>query len=214
MVNVKSVIDILRFTDKYDIKLILTKLGSIPKLNLSIENFDTVFLYAYEYSNNALQADCFEFYKINQDKIHSIGKFGKIPLEIFVKAVKNSFNLQTKFDVLRYANGDPDLFLGATESNTLSKPYHLDACKDGTELIGVLEKFLLGPLTLEDFCPVVDYAWKFKRKELMKTCAEFWNANRDNIFELETYYDLPPETTHQISELGYRLKHNPSFSLS
>uniref|UniRef100_A0A7E4W6M7 BTB domain-containing protein n=1 Tax=Panagrellus redivivus TaxID=6233 RepID=A0A7E4W6M7_PANRE len=183
--SVDTVIGILRFADKYDIKGVVNKLDQIPKLNLSTENFCTIVLYAYDCSKKELESECSKFYKIHHKVINENNKFSTLPVLLIVKLLKTAFDLKTNYDVLRHAN--------KTGINSVMEH---------------LEQPLIKSLKLKDFCSTVDYAWECSREDLMKACAEFLNKNRDEILELKEYYDLSEKVTHGVSKLGYTLKHN------
>uniref|UniRef100_A0A7E4UUQ4 BTB domain-containing protein n=1 Tax=Panagrellus redivivus TaxID=6233 RepID=A0A7E4UUQ4_PANRE len=177
--TVESVVDVLRFADKYNIKTITNPLEKIPLTSMSIDNFCAIVHYAYDCSKEALFTECSNFYKRHENDIKKVEKFGKLPPQLITELLKGAFNLNTNFDVLRHAHKTGLMFV-----------------------VTYLEQSLLDSLTLEGFCSTVKYAWEYSRNDLKNVCAKFLNKHRLEITTKNEFFDLPGEIVLAVSKLS------------
>uniref|UniRef100_A0A7E4UTP3 BTB domain-containing protein n=1 Tax=Panagrellus redivivus TaxID=6233 RepID=A0A7E4UTP3_PANRE len=175
----ESIVDILRFADKYNIKAITSPLEKIPMISMSVENFSAIVHYAYDCSKEALFTECTNFYKQHENDIKKVEKFGKLPPQLVTELLKDAFSLNTNFDVLRHAHKTGLMFV-----------------------VTYLEKPLLDSLTLEDFYPTVKYAWEYSRNDLKKVCLDLLNARRMEVTTKKEFVNLPGEIVLDMMKLS------------
>uniref|UniRef100_A0A7E4UZR4 BTB domain-containing protein n=1 Tax=Panagrellus redivivus TaxID=6233 RepID=A0A7E4UZR4_PANRE len=109
--SIETVVGMLRFADKYDIKSVTDQLVKMPRLNLSNENFPAIVLYAYDCSKDDLFEECCKFFEDHQNSIVAMEKFITLPPLFVAHLLKQTYNLNTPFKVLRYAQATGITFI-------------------------------------------------------------------------------------------------------
>uniref|UniRef100_A0A7E4V3R1 BTB domain-containing protein n=1 Tax=Panagrellus redivivus TaxID=6233 RepID=A0A7E4V3R1_PANRE len=104
--SVETVISMLRFADKYDIKVVTNLLKPIPRQSLSNETFHTVVHYADKCCDDELFEDCCDLFFENQSDIVATEKFKMLPPPTVTRLLKDTFDLETQFDVIRHAHAN------------------------------------------------------------------------------------------------------------
>uniref|UniRef100_A0A7E4W3I9 BTB domain-containing protein n=1 Tax=Panagrellus redivivus TaxID=6233 RepID=A0A7E4W3I9_PANRE len=183
MVNksINTIISILRFADKYDIKAVNAQLEQIPSLNLSTETFCAIVHYAFDLSKFELLNQCCVFFQKNQNAIKDLDTFVKLPQPVVVYLLKTAFLLETDLDVLRHCHNNKIDFV-----------------------VDPLEQPFLDSLTIDDYCAVTSYAWDCSRDSLKNACASFLNDNTQ-VIKLKAFHDISPQTMSELIKLGYDL---------
>uniref|UniRef100_A0A7E4VTH0 BTB domain-containing protein n=1 Tax=Panagrellus redivivus TaxID=6233 RepID=A0A7E4VTH0_PANRE len=181
--SIDTVIGILRFADKYDIKAVTNQLESFPRQNLSIENYSSILHYAYDCAKQALLTECCTFFKNNWEKLRSIEKFTHLPIPVAVHLFKSTFDMESTLDVLCFAHFNGFEFI-----------------------VEPLEQPLLQTVTIDNFCPTANYAWQCSREDLKNACATFFNDNVVDITKLQAFYGLPSKTIKRVMKLAYDLQ--------
>uniref|UniRef100_A0A7E4UVX1 BTB domain-containing protein n=1 Tax=Panagrellus redivivus TaxID=6233 RepID=A0A7E4UVX1_PANRE len=181
--SVETIVGILRFCDKYFITPVVKELERQPLLHPSVDNFFTVINYAYDCNKDALMAECYNFFKINQNEIKAKEKFAELPLTLVITVLKSAFDLKTDYDVLCHAHNNGIDFV-----------------------VSHLEESLIKPINLDNFCAVVTYAWNCSRKDLQHMCAKFLNEHRDEVMDLEVIHNLPSDVFASVLKASYALK--------
>uniref|UniRef100_A0A7E4VTM3 BTB domain-containing protein n=1 Tax=Panagrellus redivivus TaxID=6233 RepID=A0A7E4VTM3_PANRE len=167
--SVETVFNILRFADKYDIKAVTSLVEKLPQQCLSIDTFVAIVRYADDCLKDELYDECCSFFKEHQSQIVKHKKFTVLAPHFIAKLLKKAFGLKTQFDVLLHADAS-----GMT--------YILDP----------LEQPILESLSLETFCPIVNYAWECSRDKLKKACVNFFNEHLCQISVMPSFVELPP----------------------
>uniref|UniRef100_A0A7E4V456 BTB domain-containing protein n=1 Tax=Panagrellus redivivus TaxID=6233 RepID=A0A7E4V456_PANRE len=163
--SVETVVGILRFADKYNIKS--TELESVPCENINVDSFCTITHYAFDCCKDNLLRKCGVFFKTNQEQLKSTKEFANLPPAAIVAVLKNAFGLQNENALICYAhqNGIP-------------------------KVIDYLEAPLLASLSVENFCDVALYAWNLDREDLKIKCAKFFYDNRTEITTMPAFHEL------------------------
>uniref|UniRef100_A0A7E4VGI9 BTB domain-containing protein n=1 Tax=Panagrellus redivivus TaxID=6233 RepID=A0A7E4VGI9_PANRE len=164
-VSIETVIGMLRFADKYNIKSV--QLEKVPFLNLKNETFYIIVHYAFDCCKDSLFNDCVKVFKRREDQLKTTDKFAKLPPAVVVKILKSAFSLSDTCEILRHAHNYG--FPGVIEY--LEFPMSLS-------------------LSLQNFCDTASYAWDHSREELKKTCAKFFYDNRLEITIMPAFHEL------------------------
>uniref|UniRef100_A0A7E4VKR5 BTB domain-containing protein n=1 Tax=Panagrellus redivivus TaxID=6233 RepID=A0A7E4VKR5_PANRE len=182
--SIDTIVSILRFADKYDIKAVNAQLQQIPSFNLSPESFCAIVRYAYECSKLQLLTQCCQFFEQNEDETKDREDFVQLPIELAVHVLKNAFDLQSDLDVLRHCHKNKIEFI-----------------------VDPLEQPILESMVLDNFCAVASYAWDCSRKELKVVCAKFLNESRVATTSLKDFNGLLPMTMCGLFKLSYEISH-------
>uniref|UniRef100_A0A7E4UP66 Uncharacterized protein n=1 Tax=Panagrellus redivivus TaxID=6233 RepID=A0A7E4UP66_PANRE len=119
---------------------------------MSLDDFCESIIYAFDYFREELKQTCGKFFIDNEKELNSLEDFddlsldeddiktnesiSNLPLALVLRLLKNTFKVSTNFDALAYAH-----------QNGFSFDWDH------------LERALLEALSLDDFCPAVNYAW-------------------------------------------------------
>uniref|UniRef100_A0A7E4USF9 BTB domain-containing protein n=1 Tax=Panagrellus redivivus TaxID=6233 RepID=A0A7E4USF9_PANRE len=180
-ITMKTVVGILRFADKYDIKGVTYQLE--PLCVISVETFSAIVHYAYDCSKESLLADCINFLKTHSNRINRIHKLVDLPPKTLLYLLQSAFELKTHCEVYQFAK------------------------KNGIiSIIDVIEQPLITKMTLDNFCFAVTYAWECSRDKLKNACAAFLNGNRTDTMSLEEFHTLPTEAIREVLELANELR--------
>uniref|UniRef100_A0A7E4W961 BTB domain-containing protein n=1 Tax=Panagrellus redivivus TaxID=6233 RepID=A0A7E4W961_PANRE len=83
-VSVDTIVDILRFAEKYNIKSVTNQLEQQYLHFLSLDDFCAIVKYAWEYSRSDLKIACAKFYNQNKEKTTNLTKFFDLSSDIVV----------------------------------------------------------------------------------------------------------------------------------
>uniref|UniRef100_A0A7E4ZPR7 BTB domain-containing protein n=1 Tax=Panagrellus redivivus TaxID=6233 RepID=A0A7E4ZPR7_PANRE len=176
--SVETIFEILRFADKYDIKAVTSLVEKMPQQSLSILTFSAIIRYANDFFKDDLFNECCEFFKVHQKEIVETEKFTMLAPTLVARLLKQAFDLETEFDVLRHAHGNGATFI-----------------------LESLEPPILESLSLETFCDTVSYAWDCSRDSLKTACAKFFNEQSANIINMQPFGNLAPSVVQGVIKL-------------
>uniref|UniRef100_A0A7E4ZZA4 BTB domain-containing protein n=1 Tax=Panagrellus redivivus TaxID=6233 RepID=A0A7E4ZZA4_PANRE len=177
---VETIVGILRFADKYDIRAVTEDLSNIPLANLSPKTFATIAHYAYDCSKDDLFKTCCNYFKEHLGEVVITEKFTTLTPYFVAHLLKEAFHVKTPYDVLRHAYANGISFI-----------------------LDPLEQSVIENMSLDTFCITVHYTWECKRDNLKNACGKFFNDNQAEIRKMKEFYDLPPNFVYEVLKKGY-----------
>uniref|UniRef100_A0A7E4WAB0 BTB domain-containing protein n=1 Tax=Panagrellus redivivus TaxID=6233 RepID=A0A7E4WAB0_PANRE len=156
-ITVKLAIDILYFSDKYNIKNIFDQFEEIH--NISNNNFFEVLRCAEDCSKPNLFAKCAEYYKINR---RSIEKIKQLSAKSVINLMKSACKCETAYGIFPHA-----LELGMRIDTSCVELPRIE--------------------TFRDFLNAAQYAYEYPKRNLRMACIQFWAENKEVLEETPQY---------------------------
>uniref|UniRef100_A0A7E4V6T4 BTB domain-containing protein n=1 Tax=Panagrellus redivivus TaxID=6233 RepID=A0A7E4V6T4_PANRE len=93
--NVPEIVNMLRFADKYDIKIITHNLEDCLYEDINSKNFATITQYAYDLDRSYMQHKCAMFYRHNHASLTLTAEFGSLSALIKDKLICRAIHIQS-----------------------------------------------------------------------------------------------------------------------
>uniref|UniRef100_A0A7E4W4L6 BTB domain-containing protein n=1 Tax=Panagrellus redivivus TaxID=6233 RepID=A0A7E4W4L6_PANRE len=181
--SIETIVGVLRFGDKYDIKSFSAELEKVLLFNLNSQSFCVIAHYAFDCSKADIMEECAKFFKENINKLKESVNFQNLPSKVVYELLKHAFSSTTIDEVLSSAH-----------------KYRIKS------VIEMCMQPLFNSMSPENFVTNTKYAWSFSCENLQRKCAEYFNDHRLETATMDLLLSLEPETAFDLMKMAAEIR--------